>query len=213
MPFDDVKNAFRKMALELHPDRKNGENDGKKFQEVAMAYEYLKNLKNKNTPREKINPERKNYTNFKAKQNFDRKKTRDRTNEKIPEEDWGKYTRGFEEDNPDFWKAYEKNFWEEYAQTINANGKNGEYEKAKESNNQPDLFVDVDKTLCIGCCSCETIAPQVFRVDKSSRLNPKSGVINSKGAKFNKIMDAAQTCPTKAINVTDKSTRQKLFPY
>jgi len=201
------------MALQHHPDRKNGENDGKKFKEIAMAYEYLKNLKNKNTPREKINPERKNYTNFKAKQNFDRKKTRDRTNEKIPEEDWGKYTREFEEDNPNFWKAYEKNFWEEYAQTINANGKNGEYEKAKEPKNQPELFVEVDKTLCIGCCSCETIAPQVFSVDKTSRMNPKSQVINPKGAGFNRIMDAAQTCPTKAINVADKTTKQKLYPY
>ena len=64
-----------------------------------------------------------------------------------------------------------------------------------------------------GCCSCETIAPQVFQVDKNSKMNPKSSVINQKGAGVNKIMNAAETCPTKAINVENRETKEKLFPY
>jgi len=73
--------------------------------------------------------------------------------------------------------------------------------------------VEVDPSLCIGCCSCETIAPEVFAVDKLIKLNPKSHVYNERGAGYNKIMNAAETCPTKAISVEDKDTKRKLFPW
>ena len=43
-------------------------------------------------------------------------------------------------------------------------------------------------------------------------LNPKSSVINQNGAGINKIMDAAQTCPTKAINIENTKTREKIYP-
>jgi ferredoxin len=66
--------------------------------------------------------------------------------------------------------------------------------------------------LCIACWSCETIAPNVFEIDKNSRMNPKSSVINQKGAGINKIMNAAETCPTKAIIVENLDTKEKLFP-
>ena len=133
--------------------------------------------------------------------------------ENIPEQDWGKYTREFEEGDPAFWKEYEKKFWEDYNARIRADGKNGEYEKAQEPDQQPELQVEVDKSLCIGCCSCEIIAPEVFEIDKQSRTNPKSKVINQKGAGVNKIMNAAQTCPTKAISIENIRTKEKLFPY
>ena len=73
--------------------------------------------------------------------------------------------------------------------------------------------MDVDKSLCIGCCSCEIIAPGVFEINKKSRSNPKSSVINPKGAGINKIMNAAKTCPTKAIRVENSDTKEKLFPH
>jgi ferredoxin len=73
--------------------------------------------------------------------------------------------------------------------------------------------VNVDKSLCIGCCSCEIIAPDVFEINKKSRSNPKSSVINQKGAGVNKIMNAAETCPTKAIRVENSDTNEKLFPH
>ena len=39
---------------------------------------------------------------------------------KIPEEDWSRYTQEFEE-NKNWWKQYEKKFWEEYDSTTNQN--------------------------------------------------------------------------------------------
>ena len=65
---------------------------------------------------------------------------------------------------------------------------------------------------CIGCCSCETIAPKVFSVDKLTHFNPKSTVYDLHGAKEEKIMDAAETCPTKAILVDDEDSGRRLYP-
>ena len=36
--FDDIKYAYRKLALELHPDKNIQDKDGKKFKIVADAY-------------------------------------------------------------------------------------------------------------------------------------------------------------------------------
>jgi ferredoxin len=43
-------------------------------------------------------------------------------------------------------------------------------------------------------------------------MNPKSKVINPKGAVVNKIMNAAETCPTKAIIVENKDSKRRLYP-
>ena len=207
----EIKTAYRKLALELHPDRNKDKEEDVQFKKITEAYNHLK--KNHNQNNNSIHQE---YTERKStpKTNFKRKPQWGAPGDgKIPEQDWSKYTREFEEGDPDFWKEYENKFWKEYNARIRPDGKNGEYDKAKEPNKQPNLFVDVDKSLCIGCCSCETIAPGVFEINKQSRFNPKSSVINQKGAGINKIMNAAETCPTKAISVENKNTHERLYPY
>ena len=44
-------------------------------------------------------------------------------------------------------------------------------------------------------------------------MNPKSNVVNQNGASMEKIIDAAQTCPTKAIKVEERESGKRLFPY
>jgi len=204
---EDIKTAYRKLALEVHPDKNKGKKEDVEFKKITEAYNHLKkNQKDNLTYQE--HAKTKSKTNYKKKPQWGAP-----DDGKIPEQDWSKFTKEFEEGNPDFWKEYEKQFWEEYNARIRPDGKNGEYEKAEEPKKQPDLFVDVDKSLCIGCCSCEIIAPDVFEINKKTKSNPKSSVINQKGAGVNKIMNAAQTCPTKAISVKDISTKERLFPY
>jgi len=203
---EEIKSAYRKMALELHPDKNKVKNEDEQFKKITEAYNFLK----KNEKDDTIYQQ--------AKQSSGNQKVRPKQwgapdDGGIPEQDWGKYTREFEEGDPTFWKEYEKKFWEDYNARIRSDGKNGEYEKAREPEKQPDLQVSVDKSLCIGCCSCEIIAPTVFEIDKQSQTNPKSKVINQKGAGVNKIMNAAETCPTKAIRVENIKTKEKLFPY
>ena len=205
---EEIKASYRKMALELHPDKNKENYEDAEFKKITEAYNFLKKNKVDNTIHQQT---KKNPGNQRAARPKPQWGAPDNGN--IPEQDWGKYTREFEEGDPAFWKEYEKKFWEDYNARIRADGKNGEYDKAKEPDQQPNLQVEVDKSLCIGCCSCEIIAPEVFEIDKQSRTNPKSKVINQKGAGVNKIMNAAQTCPTKAISVENIRTKEKLFPY
>lgn len=206
---DDIKLAYRKLALEHHPDKNISEKEGTEFKKITEAYNYLK----KNSTEDDNNSKEK-FTNSNNRTNFERKPQWGAPpGGKTPEEDWSRYTREFEEGDPTFWREYEKKFWEEYNARVRSDGRQGEYEKAKEPEKQPNLFVDVDKSLCIGCCSCEMIAPDVFSINRNSRSNPKSSVINPKGAGINKIMNAAETCPTKAIIVENADTKERLFPY
>lgn len=209
--FEEIKIAYRKLALEYHPDKNTSEKEGREFKKVTEAYNVLKN----NHKEGKTNhTQEQTYTNKenKTKTNF-RKPQWGAPENEPPQQDWSKFTREFEEGDPEFWKEYERKFWEEYNARVRPDGKHGEYEKAKEPEIQPNLFVDVDKSLCIGCCSCEIIAPNVFEINKNSKSNPKSSVINQKGAGVNLIMNAAETCPTKAISVENIDTKERLFPF
>lgn len=205
--WDEIKIAYRKLALEYHPDKNTSEKEGNQFKKITEAYNHLK--KNFSQINDESKQEVKtNKSDFQKKTQWGAP-----AGSNIPEQDWSKYTREFEEGDPTFWREYEKKFWEEYNARIRSDGRHGEYQKAKEPEKQPNLFVDVDKSLCIGCCSCEIIAPDVFAVNRNSKSNPKSSVINPKGAGINKIMNAAETCPTKAIIVENKDTKERLYPY
>ena len=219
--FDDIRYAYRKLALELHPDKNQKEKDGDKFKIISEAYHYLKKqhkLKNSNQQNTR-------------KPKHGRTQQQKQYNEQNPEEDWSKFTKDFET-NQEFWSQYEKAFWDDYE--LNANKKSntnrfknafwdeaeqnldGKYEKKdfkkQERAYAHNLSVNIDKSLCIACCSCETIAPKVFSIDKLTHINPKSTVHNLYGATEEKIMDAAETCPTKAILVDDNNAKRRIFP-
>ena len=52
--FSDIKYAYRKLALELHPDKNSDEVDGKKFKKVSAAYHVLKNKNKKIKDRKSV---------------------------------------------------------------------------------------------------------------------------------------------------------------
>ena len=61
--FDDVKYAYRKLALELHPDKNSDEKEGEKFKSVTAAYHFLKKNHRQGNSSKKSN-------NTKAEQTF-----------------------------------------------------------------------------------------------------------------------------------------------
>jgi len=218
--FNDVKYAYRKLSLELHPDRNKNESDGRRFKNVLDAYHFLKSqsrLENSHYNDETTKKKSRTYRNT-SRQN-------------PPEEDWSKFTKDFEMDE-NFWRQYEKSFWNDYELNAKTESEKNNFRRAfwdenhENINPKPkkkyqdnskhiyrhDLAVDVDESLCIGCCSCETIAPKVFTVDKLKMINPKSHVYNQYGASEEKIMDAAETCPTHAIQVDEKKSGRKIYP-
>ena len=211
--FKEIKSAYRTLVLQFHPDKNMSENDGKKFKMVTEAYQFLK--KEHKRTHQTDNPKTTSkYTGKNSKEydfNSNRQSWGARPNDRTPQENWSRYTRQTENAYQDFWKYYEKTFWEYYEKA------RSDHTKAEAEPIKPEketlVSVNVDHGRCIACCSCETIAPKVFAVDKTARVNPKSNVINEQGAKFEKILDAAQTCPTKAISVKDKETEIPLYPW
>jgi len=214
--YNDVKYAYRKLALELHPDKNSNEKDGKKFKEVTAAYHVIKNNHKKNNSNASNSTKSNNSSSqTKTEQNFRKKKPQWGAGQKgkTPEEDWSRFTKDFEQANPNFWKKYEEEFWKKYEAKINNDNGSGGKKEHKKSEPEINFSVDVDQSLCIGCCSCETIAPEVFVVNKLTKMNPKSKVFNQRGAGYNKVMTAAETCPTKAINVDDKDLKKRIYPW
>lgn len=201
---DMIKAAYRKLVLEHHPDRKNG--DDVQFKKITEAYHALTDGGATNTEPEKPAAEKSRW----GAGPTERAKWGAGPTDKVPEEDWSRYTTEFEEDTA-WWKAYENRFWQEYEGRVRGNT-GAESEKAQEPRVQPELRVDVDRSLCIGCCSCETIAPDVFEINRNAKSNPKSSVKNPRGAGVNRIMNAAETCPTKAIMVDNMRTGERLYP-
>ncbi len=90
------------------------------------------------------------------------------------------------------------------------------YEAALLEKNDPSLEsryrIIVEPSLCLAFGSCETLAPKVFVVEKNRRINPKAVVISETAEAFETILDAAQTCPTKAIFIIDRHTGERIFP-
>ena len=224
--FEQIKYNYRKLALEFHPDKNNSKNTNEKFKTITVAYHFLKN---QNKLRNFKNRSKKTPTDSKSHQKPPySEKNNHAYNTK---EDWSRFTKDFEMDE-NFWRQYEKSFWEDYEANTRKNSGKRDFEnpfwdvKQKNVNPEPkknyqnnqskafnhNLSVDVDESLCIGCCSCETIAPKVFTIDKLKMINPKSHVHNQYGASYEKIMDAAETCPTKAIQVEERKSGKKIFP-
>lgn len=54
--------------------------------------------------------------------------------------------------------------------------------------------------------TCERIAPGVFILDKTKRINPRAKVESEVGADFETLLVAAHNCPTRAIKIVDRYT-------
>ena len=223
--FEQIKYNYRKLALEFHPDKNNSKNTNEKFKMITIAYHFLKN---QNKLRNFKNRSKRTPTDSKSHQKppYSEKNNHGYNTE----ENWSRFTKDFEMDE-NFWRQYEKSFWEDYEVSKKKSDKRNfenPFWDVKQKNVNPEpkknyqnnqskafnhnLSVDVDESLCIGCCSCETIAPKVFTIDKLKMINPKSHVHNQYGASYEKIMDAAETCPTKAIQVEERKSGKKIFP-
>jgi curved DNA-binding protein CbpA len=70
----------------------------------------------------------------------------------------------------------------------------------------------IEPSLCLAFGGCETIAPKVFAVDKNKHINPKARVRSETADTLDRIVMAAQACPTKAIKIIDRYTGNQIYP-
>ena len=83
--------------------------------------------------------------------------------------------------------------------------------------NNINIDVNIEKEACMGVGSCVAIAPQVFKIDEASLKSSFMAyapleLVDEKGASNQTILEAAQSCPYKAIIIQDKDKEEQIFP-
>lgn len=67
--------------------------------------------------------------------------------------------------------------------------------------------VKVIRSLCIGAATCVAISPNIFELDGEN----KAVILEGQDLPENILM-AAQSCPTKAVIITDTETNTQVWP-
>lgn len=66
------------------------------------------------------------------------------------------------------------------------------------------IKISVDREKCISAATCIAIAPETFELDGEGKAVVKNPTGNDEAA----IIEAAKSCPTQAIIITDESGKQ-----
>ncbi|MGN6560674.1 MAG: DnaJ domain-containing protein [Candidatus Nitrosocosmicus sp.] len=204
----EIKIAYRRLARKYHPDRNSKVSD-EIMKNINIAFEVLSD------------PEkRKQYdeTNFKKniEDNNDYQINKYNNKEKSYNIN-NNYQSMYEENN-----SYSSDYANTYDYDYTSYEAAAEYKSnvnVKENETVQDLDIPksqyeiiVEPSLCLAFGSCETLAPKVFVVEKNKRINPKAIVKSETGADFETILDAAKTCPTKAIIIIDRYSGKRIYP-
>jgi curved DNA-binding protein CbpA len=196
----EIKSAFRRLARKYHPDRNSTVSDDI-MKNINIAFEILSDPGKRQQydetlvvghPRQSDRPDQNGDSDSAYIQN-----------------DW---QVNITSDEPRSQTVRYDNDTDSNSQ----NRLNAGYEAALLGEADPSLEsryrIIVEPSLCLAFGSCETLAPKVFVVEKNRRINPKAVVISETAEAFETILDAAQTCPTKAIIIIDRYTGERIFP-
>jgi curved DNA-binding protein CbpA len=193
----EIKIAYRRLARKYHPDRNSNVSDDI-MKNINIAFEILSD------------PEKRKQHDKTLLDNF--AKDYDEANKNF------KYKRNFDDENKHF--SPNSTIFDTNANNIdNKTSKHNLNFEIKEKETEIDTIIPksqyqiiVEPSLCLAFGSCETLAPKVFVVEKNKMINPKAIVKSENGADFETILDAAKTCPTKAIIITDRFSGERIFP-
>jgi curved DNA-binding protein CbpA len=210
----EIKGAYRRLARKYHPDRNSKVSD-EIMKRINIAFEVLSD------------PEKRNEYN---KISFaDKLGDSDKTNDAHTGSnviDSGNYqarhkrrSRTYSHTNApatDTINGYSDSYKEDNGYHIPQKTAAASEPSATDSHPLPipesRYHIIVEPSLCLAFGSCETLAPKVFVVEKDKPINPKAIVKSETGAEFETILDAAKTCPTKAIIIIDRYSGERIFP-
>ena len=196
----DIKSAFRRLARRYHPDRNSTVSDDI-MKNINIAFEILSDPGKRQQYDETLGGERKSKLD-QSDQNHGDNSTSNRYN-------WKVNTVSDDLDNQT--GSYDNEVNVNFESRLNL-----EHETASLGKDTSILEsryrIIIEPSLCLAFGSCETLAPKVFVVEKNRRINPKAIVISETAEDFETILDAAKTCPTKAIFIIDRYTGERIFP-
>lgn len=194
----DIKIAFRRLARKYHPDRNSAVSD-EVMKNINIAFENLSDPEKRQIYDESLKVLKSNLTS-----NVEEFEDSDANSWdlSIPPTDTNEHAENYYDVDTFFLDQEDlKN------ESISTN-----------SETLPTSFLEsryqiiVEPSLCLAFGSCEVLAPKVFVVEKNRQINPKAIVISETAEDFDTIMDAAKTCPTKAIIIIDRYTGNCIYP-
>ena len=196
----EIKSAFRRLARRYHPDRNSTVSDDI-MKNINIAFEILSDPGKRQQYDETLGEEHPRKLD-QSDQNREGDSTSNQINwgVNIISDDLGSHTASYD-DEVDV--NFESRLNAEHETT--SLGKDNSLLESR-------YHIIVEPSLCLAFGSCETLAPKVFVVEKNRRINPKAIVISETAEDFETILDAAKTCPTKAIIIIDRYTGQRIFP-
>ncbi|HEX7180093.1 MAG TPA: DnaJ domain-containing protein [Nitrososphaeraceae archaeon] len=200
--YREIKAAYRRLALKYHPDRNSSPFSETTIKIINAAFEVL-------SDRDK----RRQYDEKATFNNMTRKKKNQTQS----------YSSSSHVNSSDtvYSDSGHSSSEDEYQNTYVKTGNRNETDiKSQKISSITNIFgkskgrfhIIIEPALCMAFGSCETLAPNVFEVDKDKMINPKATVKSETGDDFERILAAAQTCPTKAIIIKDRYTGEQIYP-
>lgn len=187
--YREIKAAYRRLALKYHPDRNSSPVSENSIKIINAAFEVLSDKdKRKQYDEKQTNSSPPHVSSSTVYSDSDHNNNRDSNDYD------NTYLRKGKGNRVDVKSEGESSVKKIFGKT------KGRYQ------------ITIEPSLCMAFGSCETLAPNVFEVDKKKILNPKATVKSETGNDFESILDAAETCPTKAIIIRDRYTGRQIYP-
>jgi molecular chaperone DnaJ len=199
--YREIKAAYRRLALKYHPDRNNSPVSENSIKIINAAFEVLSDKDKRRQYDEKLD----NSIILHRK----KEETKSHTSSSH-----GSSSAAYSDSDYN-------NIHDNYDNTYLRKGKRSGLDVKSEGESsirktfgktKGRYHISVEPSLCMAFGSCETLAPNVFEVDKNKMLNPKATVKSETGNDFESILNAAETCPTKAIILRDRYTGRQIYP-
>jgi DnaJ-class molecular chaperone len=199
--YREIKVAYRRLALKYHPDRNSSPVSENSIKIINAAFEVLSD-KDK-------------------RRQYDEKLVNSIILHRKKEETKSHTSSSHASSSTTYSDSDYNNSHDNYDNTYLRKGKrNGLDVKSEGESSARKTFgktkgryhISIEPSLCMAFGSCETLAPNVFEVDKNKMFNPKATVKSETGNDFESILNAAETCPTKAIILRDRYTGRQIYP-
>ena len=199
--YREIKAAYRRLALKYHPDRNNSPFSENTIKIINAAFEVLSDKDKRRLYDEKL------VNNIIVHRKKEEKKSHTSSSHASSSTAYSDSDYNNSHDN--------------YDNTYLRKGKRNELHVKSEGESsgrktfgktKGRYHISIEPSLCMAFGSCETLAPNVFEVDKNKMFNPKATVKSETGDDFESILNAAETCPTKAIILRDRYTGKQIYP-
>ena len=199
--YREIKAAYRRLALKYHPDRNSSPVSENSIKIINAAFEVLSDKDKRRQYDEKLD------------NSIILHRKKEKTKSQTSSSNAGSSAAYSDSDHNNSHDNYDNTYLRKGKRNGLDVNSEGESSIRKTFGKTKGRYqISIEPSLCMAFGSCETLAPNVFEVDKNKMLNPKATVKSETGNDFESILNAAETCPTKAIILRDRYTGRQIYP-